>query len=558
MKKLYYIKPIFTEVNRNFYLIEGETARGIRVILDRTSGLEFHNFIKIDDEVFETDITNITDTSFDIIFPSLSKGIHKGEFLIKENGEILKSGIYQINCKESIISSESSKLKKIDADDLLLKISKLLDGVGDIPGKEYIDGRLVDCVKNNLIDDSRSLLRGLFYEADQSIIFCVGFLKEGLKKGEKVTISYGGKFRKPDSNYEFAIWCSDKELFDFESGDYITSQDYPSQIKWRNLESGNFNVFFKDFQYIPGQFQNAGEEEHQALIKSKGSVTVTIPEEYNGKKLPIYIGLRGPIRNSFTLDKLKIEYGESASENSVRYRDLDSLKFDLIDVVHTVTGRKVDKTSIVNNLEDGGTNKVLSAEQGKILHESIKNLNQGGATTLKTTSNLSPDDFVYEIRKDAFASSDVYVLRGIKPDVIKNIINTGTLIIPDNKKLYLREDVGSASASGISWKVEIVADFINSVCFGSGLTINSLIFCGPVENIDLGGLRDLPTISNIQFCNLFEPVKIRRPSFEYYPIRDVFLPMGSRVETDAFSEWTRLKIFNGDTFIDYEPEENID
>lgn len=554
MKKLYYIRPIFTEVNRNFYLIEGETARGIRVILDRTSGLEFHNFIKIDDEVFESDITNVTDTSFDIIFPSLSKGIHKGEFLIKENGEILKSGIYQINCKESIISSESSKLKKIDADDLLLKISKLLDGVGDIPGKEYIDGRLVDCVKNNLIDDSRPLLRGLFYEAEQSIIFCVGFLKEGLKRGEKVTVSYGGKFKNPDNNYEFAIWCSDKKLFDFESGDYIISQDYPSQIKWKNLQSGNFNVFFKDFQYIPNQFMAAGEEEHQALIKSKGSFTFTVPEEYNGRKLPIYVGLRGSIQNNFTLDKLKIEYGETVSENSVRYGDLDLLKFDLIDAVNTTMSKKVDKASIVDNLEDGGADKVLSAEQGKVLHESIKNLNPGGATALKTTSNLSPDDFVYEIRKGTSASSDVYVLKGIKPDVIKNIINTGTLIVPDYKISYWSGNSGSAS----SLKVEIVDDFINSVCFETGLTINTLIFCGPVDNIDLGSFRDVPTISNIQFCNLMEPVKIRRSSFDYYPIKDVFLPMGSRVEKGAFAEWTKFKIFDGDTFIDYEPEENID
>ncbi|MDY4129484.1 hypothetical protein [Peptostreptococcus porci] len=142
MKKLYYIRPIFTEVNRNFYLIEGETARGIRVILDRTSGLEFHNFIKIDDEVFESDITNVTDTSFDIIFPSLSKGIHKGEFLIKENGEILKSGIYQISCKESIISSESVKLKNVSADELMLialtakeKLDKITEIVKGADGK---------------------------------------------------------------------------------------------------------------------------------------------------------------------------------------------------------------------------------------------------------------------------------------------------------------------------------------------------------------------------------------------------------------------------------------
>lgn len=553
MKKLYYIRPIFTEVNRNFYLIEGETARGIRVILDRTSGLEFHNFIKIDDEVFESDITNVTDTSFDIIFPSLSKGIHKGEFLIKENGEILKSGIYQINCKESIISSESSKLKKIDADDLLLKISKLLDGVGDIPGKEYIDGRLVDCVKNNLIDDSRPLLRGLFYEAEQSIIFCVGFLKEGLKKGEKITISYGGKFKTPDNNYEFAIWCSDKKLFDFESGDYITSQDYPSQIKWRNLESGNFNVFFKDFQYIPNQFMAAGEEEHQALIKSKGSVTVTIPGEYNGKKLPIYVGLRGSIRNNFTLDRLKIEYGESSTENSVRYGDLESLKFDLIDAVNQVLKGKIDKKSIVDNLEDGGSDKVLSAEQGKVLHESIKNLNPGGAATLKTTSNLSPDDFVYEIRKGASASLDVYVLKDIKPEVIQNLVNTGTLIIPYKEITEVRGNTASTSP----WVIELDPGFLKNICSKHKIYIASIFFQTSINEINLENFMP-PCIKDICFLDYYTPIKIRGQAFSECPIHEIILPGGSRVQKGAFSEGTKIKLFDGLQFTDYEAEENID
>lgn len=553
MKKLYYIRPIFTEVNRNFYLIEGETARGIRVILDRTSGLEFHNFIKIDDEVFETDITNVTDTSFDIIFPSLPKGIHKGEFLIKENGEILKSGIYQINCKESIISSESSKLKKIDADDLLLKISKLLDGVGDIPGKEYIDGRLVDCVKNNLIDDSRPLLRGLFYEAEQSIIFCVGFLKEGLKKGEKVTVSYGGKFKTPDNNYEFAIWCSDKKLFDFESGDYITSQDYPSQIKWRNLESGNFNVFFKDFQYIPNQFMAAGEEEHQALIKSKGSVTVTIPGEYNGKKLPIYVGLRGSIRNNFTLDRLKIEYGESSTENSVRYGDLESLKFDLIDAVNQVLKGKIDKKSIVDNLEDGGSDKVLSAEQGKVLHESIKNLNPGGAATLKTTSNLSPDDFVYEIRKGASASLDVYVLKDIKPEVIQNLVNTGTLIIPYKEITEVRGNTASTSP----WVIELDPGFLKNICSKHKIYIASIFFQTSINEINLENFMP-PCIKDICFLDYYTPIKIRGQAFSECPIHEIILPGGSRVQKGAFSEGTKIKLFDGLQFTDYEAEENID
>jgi len=254
-----------------------------------------------------------------------------------------------------------------------MKFLGLIEHDLDVVNKEYVDGNLKQCVKNNLVDEERPLLRGLFYEPKQSTVFCVGFLKEGLKKGEKVTISYGGKFKNSDNFYSFAIWCSSKELFDFESGDYITTQDELNQIKWKNLESGNFNVFFQDFQYMPGQFVASGEEEHQALIKSKASFTFTVPEEYNGRKLPIYVGLKGSMQNNFTLDKLKIEYGESASENSVRYGDLDSLKFDLIDAFNTAMSKKVDKASIVNNLEDGGANKVLSAEQGKILFQSVSN-----------------------------------------------------------------------------------------------------------------------------------------------------------------------------------------
>lgn len=142
MKKLYNIFPKFTEQKKEYYLIEGETARGIRVKLHSTKDLEFHNFIKINDEVFETDITNVSDTSFDIIFPSLNRGTYQGEFLIKENSEIIKSGIYKINCKESIISSESVKLKNVSADELMLialtakeKLDKITEIVKGADGK---------------------------------------------------------------------------------------------------------------------------------------------------------------------------------------------------------------------------------------------------------------------------------------------------------------------------------------------------------------------------------------------------------------------------------------
>lgn len=289
------------------------------------------------------------------------------------------------------------------------------------------------------------------------------------------------------------------------------------------------------------------------MINSKASTTVTITEDYNGRKLPIYVGLRGSIANTFTLDKLKIEYGESASENSVRYGDLESLKFDLIDAVNQVLKGKIDKKSIVDNLEDGGANKVLSAEQGRILHESIKNLNPGGATMLKTTSNLSPDDFVYEIRKGASASLDVYVLKDIKPEIIPNLVNTGTLVIPYKEITEVHRNTASTSP----WIIELDPGFLKNICSKHKIYIESIFFQTSINEINLENFMP-PCIKDICFLDYYTPIKIRGQAFSECPIHEIILPDGSRVQKGAFPEGTKIKLFDGLQFTDYEAEENID
>ena len=102
----------------------GENSRGVRLKLKYTKGLEIKNYIKINDDIFETSAENITDESADILFPGLDTGTYQAEIVIRENGEILKSGIYTIIVKDSILTNESKKLKSVNVDEILLRLSK--------------------------------------------------------------------------------------------------------------------------------------------------------------------------------------------------------------------------------------------------------------------------------------------------------------------------------------------------------------------------------------------------------------------------------------------------
>lgn len=122
MNKLYVVRLDF---KNSFTIHAGESARGIRLMLKYTKGLDIKNFIKIENELFETPVKNITDDSVDILFPSLEVGTYQAEIVISENEEILKSGTYTIIVNESIVTGESKKLKSVNADEILMRLSKI-------------------------------------------------------------------------------------------------------------------------------------------------------------------------------------------------------------------------------------------------------------------------------------------------------------------------------------------------------------------------------------------------------------------------------------------------
>ena len=105
-----------------FTIHAGENARGIRLKLRYTKGLEVKSFIKIKGELFETDVENITEDSVDIIFPNLDAGTYEAEIAISEGEEVLKSGIYNIVVEKSIISGEANKLKSVNVDEILVRL----------------------------------------------------------------------------------------------------------------------------------------------------------------------------------------------------------------------------------------------------------------------------------------------------------------------------------------------------------------------------------------------------------------------------------------------------
>lgn len=121
MNKLHVVRLDF---KKSFTIHAGESARGIRLMLKYTKGLDIKNFIKIENKLFETPVKSIADDSVDILFPSLEVGTYQAEIVISENEEILKSGIYTIIVNESIVTGESKKLKSVNADEILMRLAK--------------------------------------------------------------------------------------------------------------------------------------------------------------------------------------------------------------------------------------------------------------------------------------------------------------------------------------------------------------------------------------------------------------------------------------------------
>ena len=110
-----------------FTIHAGENARGIRLKLRYTKGLEVKSFIKIKGELFETDVENFTEDSVDIIFPNLDAGTYEAEIAISEGEEVLKSGIYNIVVEKSIISGDEILVRLIRTEEELRSKIKDLD-----------------------------------------------------------------------------------------------------------------------------------------------------------------------------------------------------------------------------------------------------------------------------------------------------------------------------------------------------------------------------------------------------------------------------------------------
>lgn len=114
--------------NLRFRAVAGETSRGIRVNLEEdTASKEFKNFIKVDDKIYETKVTNVEKHSFDILFPALQAGEYLGEIHVIENtgeNERIKSGIYQIRVEESLTSEEAEKMEQVDSEAILERLNQ--------------------------------------------------------------------------------------------------------------------------------------------------------------------------------------------------------------------------------------------------------------------------------------------------------------------------------------------------------------------------------------------------------------------------------------------------
>ena len=122
------LKDVYLTFSRQrdleFSCYAGETGKGIRIHIEETTeDKEFKNFIKIKEKLYETKVTNITENTFDVVFPSLEVGTYLGEIQIRENGERVKSGIYRIEVGESLTSEEAEKLEAIDSDSILERLS---------------------------------------------------------------------------------------------------------------------------------------------------------------------------------------------------------------------------------------------------------------------------------------------------------------------------------------------------------------------------------------------------------------------------------------------------
>lgn len=144
----YYLTPK-SFIDRNFRVNAGESARGIRFILDGfndLASLKFRHLIRIDDEIFENNkiYINQDEEYVDVIFPSLSEGAYYTEMEISREDEKLLSGIFSIVYTKSLQGQANDELKKVVDNDLLDKILKFEGKINDLLEKTNEFSKIVD------------------------------------------------------------------------------------------------------------------------------------------------------------------------------------------------------------------------------------------------------------------------------------------------------------------------------------------------------------------------------------------------------------------------------
>lgn len=144
----YYLTPK-SFIDRNFRVNAGESARGIRFILDGfndLASLKFRHLIRIDDEIFENNkiYINQDEEYVDVIFPSLSVGEYSCEIAILEEDRELLSGVFTLNCVKSLKVQARDELKKVVNDELLAKLLRFERDIDDILEKTESLSKLID------------------------------------------------------------------------------------------------------------------------------------------------------------------------------------------------------------------------------------------------------------------------------------------------------------------------------------------------------------------------------------------------------------------------------
>lgn len=141
---------------------EGETARAVRIFHNLGDFDKVACFVKSEDnKLYELNVDNIIDNSFDIIIKNLNKGKYIAELQAIKNDEILKSANFIIEVVDSIIDGNAEELKEFNLSELILKFKDLatLD-VGEFVNSIRVEDNQLKISKRNGEEQNITLPKG--------------------------------------------------------------------------------------------------------------------------------------------------------------------------------------------------------------------------------------------------------------------------------------------------------------------------------------------------------------------------------------------------------------